>query len=84
MTNICLASMNIELTERDSRYILYAIRELMAKLEYEIEKDPGAELDITPMYTDDVLSLRDVHNRLKDKALPAFGESILSVSYDTL
>lgn len=83
MTNV-IKSLNIELTERDARYILLALRELMAKLESEIEKDPDGEEDITPMYADDVLSLRDIHNRLKDRALPIFGESVLSVSYDIL
>ena len=79
-----IKSLSIEMTERDARYIMYALRELMAKLEREIEKDPEGEEDITPMYADDVLSLRDIHNRLKERALPAFGESVLSVSYDTL
>lgn len=79
-----IKSLSIEMTERDARYIMYALRELMANLEREIEKDPEGEEDITPMYADDVLSLRDIHNRLKERALPVFGESVLSVSYDTL
>jgi hypothetical protein len=84
MTNNTLRSLNVELTQRDVRYILHAVNELMIKLETEIKKDPDGENDITPMYADDVLNLRDIHKRLKEKAIPVFGENGLSVSYETL
>ena len=84
MTNSNLRSLDVELTQRDMRYILHAINELMIKLEVEIEKDPDGEEEITPMYADDVLSLRDIHKRLRDRAIPVFGEDGLSVSYKTL
>ena len=84
MTNKIIKSLNIEMTERDMRYILHALRELMVKLEKEIEKDPDGEEDITPMYADDVLSIRDIDNRLKEIAVPVFADTVLSVSYDTL
>jgi hypothetical protein len=84
MTNNTLRSLNIEMTQRDVRYILHAVSELMIKLEAEIEKDPDGEKDITPMYADDVLNLRDILNRLREKAIPVFGEKGLSVSYETL
>lgn len=38
MTNNILRSLNVELTQRDVRYILHSISELMIKLEAEIEK----------------------------------------------
>ena len=84
MTNNTLRSLNVELTQRDVSYILHAVNELMIKLEAEIKKDPDGEEDITPMYAEDVLNLRDIHNRLREKAIPVFGESGLSVSYETL
>jgi len=84
MTNNNLRSIGVELTQRDVRYILHAINELMLKLKAEIEKDPEGDLDITSMYADDVLHLRDIHNRLREQAIPVFGEKGLSVSYDTL
>jgi len=84
MTNTKLKSINLDLTERDTKYIIYALAELMEKLEMEIEKDPDGEEDITPMYADDVLSLRDVYIRIKDQAIPVFGEQSLKVSYETL
>ena len=61
MTNSNLRSLNVELTQRDVRYILHAVNELTIKLEAEIEKDPDGGKDVTPMYADDVLSLRDIH-----------------------
>ena len=79
-----LRSLNIDLTQRDVRYILHALNELMLKLDMEIKSDPDGEKDITPMYADDVLNLRDIHNRLKEKAVPVFGEDALTVSYETL
>jgi hypothetical protein len=84
MSNNTLRSLNVELTQNDVRYILHAVNELMIKLENEIEKDPDGEKDITPMYADDVLRLRDIHIRLREKAIPVFGERGLSVSYETL
>lgn len=84
MNNTYLKSINVELTERDSKYLIYSLTELIKKLENEIEKDPDGENDITPMYADDILSLQDVYKRLKDKAAPAFGEQVLTVSYETL
>lgn len=84
MTNDTLRSLNVDLTQRDVRYILHSLNELMLKLENEILKDPEGEEDITPMYADDVLNLRDIHNRLKEAAVPVFGENGLSVSYETL
>ena len=84
MSNKTLRSLNVELTQRDTRYILHALNELMLSLEAEIAKDPEGEEDITPMYADDVLNLRDIHKRLKEKAVPVFGEEGLNVSYETL
>ena len=84
MANNTLRSLNIELTQRDVRYILHAVNELMKKLEAEIEKDPEGEAERTPMYADDILNLRDIHNRLKEKAVPVFGKDGLAVSYETL
>ncbi len=84
MTNNILRSLNVELTQRDVRYILHAINELTTKLEEEVKKDPDGEEDITPMYADDILNLRDIYNRLKEQATPVFGETGLKVSYDTL
>lgn len=84
MANNTLRSLNIELTQRDVRYILHAVNELMKKLEAEIEKDPEGEEERTPMYADDILNLRDIHNRLKEKAVPVFGKDGLAVSYETL
>ena len=84
MSNKTLRSINVELTQRDARYILHALNELMLNLEAEIAKDPEGEEDITPMYADDVLNLRDIHKRLREKAVPVFGEEGLSVSYETL
>ena len=79
-----LRSLNIELTRRDVRYILHAVNELMNKLEAEIEKDPEGEEERTPMYADDILNLRDIHSRLKEKAIPVFGKDGLKVSNETL
>ena len=84
MANNTLRSLNVELTQRDARYILHALNELMVMLEAEIQKDPDGQEDRTSMYADDVLNLRDIHNRLKEKAIPVFGEQGLSVSYETL
>ena len=84
MASSNLRSMNVELTQRDVRYVLHALNELMVNLEAEIAKDPDGEEDMTSMYADDVLNLRDIHNRLRDKAVPVFGESGLSFSYKTL
>jgi hypothetical protein len=84
MTNSALRSLNVELTQRDTRYILHALNELMKKLQSEIEKDPDAQDDLTPMYADDVLNLSDIYNRLRNDAIPVFGEKGLSVSYETL
>ncbi|MCI0504501.1 MAG: hypothetical protein L0Z73_00180 [Gammaproteobacteria bacterium] len=84
MSNKTMRSIDVELTQRDTRYILHALNELMLNLEAEIAKDPEGEEDITPMYADDVLNLRDIHKRLKEKAVPVFGEEGLSVSYETL
>lgn len=84
MANNTLRSLNIELTQRDVRYILHAVNELMKKLEAEIEKDPEGEEERTPMYADDILNLRDIHNRLREKAVPVFGKDGLAVSYETL
>lgn len=84
MPNHTLRSINIELTHNDVRYILHALNELMAKLEAEIKKDPDGDKEITPMYADDVLNLRGIHNRVREKALPIFGEKGLAVSYETL
>lgn len=79
-----LRSLNVELTQRDVRYILHSLNELMTHLEKEVAKDPDGEEDITPMYADDILNLRDIHNRLKEKAVPVFGKKGLTVSYETL
>lgn len=84
MPNSSLRTLNIELTQNDVRYILHALNELTAKLEAEITKDPDGEKDITPMYAEDVLSLSAVYNRLRDRAIPVFGENELKVSYETL
>lgn len=84
MANNTSRSLNIELTQRDVRYILHAVNELLTKLEAEIEKDPEGEDERTPMYADDILKLRDIHNRLKEKAVPVFGKDGLTVSYETL
>ena len=84
MTNSALRSLNVELTQRDTRYILHALNELTKKLQSEIEKDPDGEEDLTPMYADDVLNLSDIYNRLRSEAIPVFGEKGLSVSYQTL
>lgn len=84
MANNVLRSLTVELTQRDVRYILHALHELTIKLETEIQKDPDGENDLTSMYADDVLSLRDIHNRLSEKAVPVFGEKGLTVSYDIL
>ena len=84
MANNTLRSLNVELTQRDVRYILHAVTELMKKLEAEIEKDPDGEKERTPMYADDILNLRDIHNRLKEKAIPVFGKDGLAVSYEAL
>lgn len=75
-----LRNLNIELTRRDVRYILHAVNELMKTLETEIGKDPEGEQERTPMYADDILNLRDIHNRLKEKAVPVFGKNGLTVS----
>jgi hypothetical protein len=56
----------------------------MAKLQNEIEKDPDGDDDLTPMYAEDILNLRDVFNHIKREAVPVFGEQVLSVSYQTL
>lgn len=79
-----LRSLNIELTQWDVRYILHAVNELMKKLEAEIEKDSDGKEERTPMYADDILNLRDIHNRLKGKAVHVFGKDGLTVSYETL
>jgi len=84
MNKTNMRSINVDLTQRDVRYILHAMNELMLKLETEIAKDPDGEEDITPMYAEDVLSLREIHNRLKEIAIPVFGEKGLNVSYETL
>lgn len=84
MVSADLRSLNVELTQRDVRYILHAVNELMKKLETEIDKDPEDEEERTPMYADDILNLRDIHNRLKEKAVPVFGKDGLTVSYETL
>lgn len=84
MTSDNLKNLNVELTRRDVRYILHAVNELMKVLEAEIEKDPQGEEGRTPMYADDILNLRDIHNRLKEKAVPVFGKDGLTVSYETL
>lgn len=84
MANSTPRSLNVELTQRDTRYIFYAINELMSKLEAEIQKDPEGHGNRTSMYADDVLNLRDIHNRLKEKSIPVFGEQALTVSYETL
>lgn len=84
MANTNLRSFEIELTERDTRYILYAVSELMNKLEEEVRKDPDGEEDITSMYADDILTLRDIQRRLRERAIPVFGEGGLTVSYETL
>jgi len=84
MTNNTLRSLDVELTQRDVRYILHAVNELMICLDTKIKNDPDGENDVTPMYADDVLNLRDIHKRLKEKAIPVFGENGLSVSYETL
>lgn len=84
MSNNILRSLNIELTQRDVRYVLYALNELTIRLEDEIKKDPDGEKDITPMYADDVLNIRDIQNRLREKAIPIFGEKGLTVSHETL
>lgn len=84
MANNTSRSLNIELTQRDVRYILHAVNELLTKLEAEIEKDPEGEEERAPMYADDILNLRDIHNRLKEKAIPVFGKDGLTVSYETL
>lgn len=84
MTSVNLRSLNVELSQRDVRYILHAVYELMNKLGAEIEKDPDGEEKQTPMYADDILNLRDIHNRLKEKAVPVFDKDGLTVSYETL
>ena len=84
MASAYLRSLNIELSQRDVQYILHAVNELTKTLEAEIEKDPGGEEERTPMYADDILNLRDIHNRLKEKAIPIFGKDGLTVSYETL
>ena len=84
MVSADLRSLNIELTQRDVRYILHAVNELMKKLQAEIEKGPEGEEERTPMYADDILNLRDIHSRLKEKAIPVFGKDGLKVSNETL
>lgn len=84
MNTKTIRSINVDLTQRDVRYILHAMNELMLKLEADIAKDPDGDKDLTPMYAEDVLNLRDIHNRLKEKAIPVFGEKGLNVSYETL
>jgi len=84
MTNTYLKSIQMNLSEREVRYISHALSELTKKLESEIEKDPDGEDDLTPMYAEDVLNIRDVFNRIKEEATPVFGEQVLTVSYETL
>ena len=84
MMNTVLRSIALELSEREVRYISHALSELMAALQNEIEKDPEGDNDITPMYAEDILHLRDVYNHIKGEAVPVFGEQVLSVSYETL
>lgn len=84
MVSANLRSLNVELTQRDVRYILHAVNELMKKLETEVEKDPDGEEERTPMYADDILNLRDIQTRLKEKAIPVFGKDGLDVSYGTM
>ena len=84
MTNTYLKSVKLELSEKEIRYISHALIELMTKLQDEVEKDPGGDDDLTPMYAEDILNLRDVHNHIKEEAVPEFGEQVLTVSYETL
>lgn len=84
MPNNSLRSVQIELTQRDARYILHALKELMLHLESEVQKDPDGDEDVTPMYAEDILSLRDIHARLMSKAVPVFGADGLNVSYEIL
>ncbi len=84
MSNTNMRSLNVEMTNRDVRYILHAVNELMLHLQEEVKKDPDGGEDITPMYAEDILNLRDIYNRLREKAVPVFGEDGLTVSYETL
>ena len=79
-----LKSVNVELTHDDVRYILHALNELTVRLEAEVDKDPDGDKDITPMYAEDVLILRSLYKRLRERAVPVFGENQLKVSYETL
>lgn len=60
MANSNLKSIDIVLTERDARFILYALSELMTKLQGELDKDPDCEEEFTPMYADDDLKNLDI------------------------
>ncbi len=84
MTNTILRNIKLELSEREVRYISHALNELMTRLQCEIEKDPDGDNDLTPMYADDILNLRDVYNHVKGEAVPVFGKQVLTVSYETL
>lgn len=84
MNNPNLRSLNLDLSQRDVRYILHAIDELMSELKDRVAKDPDGEEDITPMFAEDILHLRDISKHIKEKALPVFGEDGLKVSYELL
>jgi len=82
--HMLMKSLQMNLSEQEVRYISHALSELTKKLESEIEKDPDSEDDLTPMYAEDVLNIRDVFNRIKEETTPVFGEQVLTVSYETL
>jgi hypothetical protein len=74
----------VELSQTEVRYILYALGEMMTKREAAIQADPDVDDDLTPMYAEDVLHLRDIQERLRQEAILIFGEQGLTVSYKSL
>ena len=79
-----LRSVNIDLNQRDVLYVLQALNEFITKCEDAIDDDPFGKDEITLLYADDILHLRNIHKRIKERATPAFDEQGLAEAYESL
>lgn len=80
-----IKSISCEFSYDETVYLLNALEEFKNFRKKQVEQDENGELDITPMYADDILLARLIYEKISVIALQEFGENVTApLSYDTL
>lgn len=85
MSSTTIKRVSYTFSEDEIRYILNSLSEFKSHRKQKVEEDEDCENDITPMYADDIMQARLIHEKISVKAISEFGEDIaLPLSYETL